>query len=181
MKKVLVPLADGFEEIEAVTIVDVLRRAGMEVLMAGLQPGAVTGSHKIVVVPDLDLNGAMKQDFDILVLPGGQPGTDHLRGDSRILDLVRKMAQKKAWIGAICAAPLVLRDAGVAEGRKITSYLGMEKEFSGSRYDEGRVVVDGNLVTGRGAGTALEFALQLVALAEGNKKAAELAKKMVVR
>ncbi len=181
MKKVLVPLAEGFEEIEAVTIIDVLRRAGLAVTVAGLQSGPVRGSHGMAVETDQGLDEALRQDYDLLALPGGQPGTDHLRGDRRILEVVKQMFSKKRLIGAICAAPLVLRDAGIASGRQLTSYVGMEAEFPDSRYEQDRVVVDGNLVTGRGPGVALEFALKLVELTEGKGKAADLSKTMVVR
>jgi 4-methyl-5(b-hydroxyethyl)-thiazole monophosphate biosynthesis len=179
MARVLVPLAEGFEEIEAVVIIDVLRRAGLEVFTAGLKPGSVTGAHELTVQPDLDLDAALKTNYDMLVLPGGQPGTDHLRTDRRVIDLVRKMDQKKSLIGAICAAPLVLRDAGIAAGRMLTSYPGMEGEFKDSRYSQTRVAVDGHLVTGRGPGAALEFALKLVEIVQGQAKAAALAGKMV--
>ena len=180
MTRVLVPIADGFEEMEAVVLIDVLRRAGFEVVTAGLKSGVVTGAHSLILKPDLDLDTALKKDYDMLVLPGGQPGTDHLRSDRRVIELVKKMDQKQSLIGAICAAPLVLRDAGIMTGRMLTSYPGMEAEFKDSRYCQTRVVVDGHLVTGRGPGAALEFALKLVEIVQGEARAVALAQKMVV-
>jgi 4-methyl-5(b-hydroxyethyl)-thiazole monophosphate biosynthesis len=179
MKKVLVPLADGFEEIEAMSIIDVLRRAGVEVVTAGLHALEVSGAHQVRVLADVLLEEALKRDYDMIVLPGGQPGTDNLRKDKRILETLRKMDQKKQKIAAICAAPMVLRDAGIAEGRKITSYPGLEREFGKYVHLQDRVVVDGDLVTGRGPGAALEFALKLVEVIESPAKAAQLASQMV--
>ncbi len=181
MKKVLVPLADGFEEIEAITVIDVLRRAGFSVTVAGLKAGAVTGSRKLAVLPDAALDAVLAADYDMVVFPGGQPGTDHLRKDERILGIARKMDEKKKWIGAICAAPLVIRDAGIATGCKLTSYPGVEEELKGYVYVRERVVVDGKIVTSRGPGAAMEFALKLVELLESPSKAEGLAAQMVVR
>lgn len=179
MKKVLVPLADGFEEIEAISIIDVLRRAGVEVVTAGLHALEISGAHKVRVIADVLLDDALKGNYDMLILPGGQPGTDNLRKDPRVLDLVRQMERKKKKIAAICAAPMVLRDAGIAEGQKITSYPGLEGEFGKYAYLPERVVVDGDIATGRGPGAALEFALKLVDILEGPAKAAQLASQMV--
>lgn len=174
MKKILVPVADGFEEIETITIVNVLRRAGLEVTLAGLKSGELIGARKIRIVSDKSLDEALKQDFDVLVLPGGQPGVDNLRKDSRILNLIKKMYEKKKWIGAICAAPLALRDAGIISGRQATSHPSVQAELSGVQYQQGRVVMDEHIVTSRAAGTAMEFALKLVEILEGKDKAQEV-------
>ncbi|MFA6599936.1 MAG: DJ-1 family glyoxalase III [Candidatus Omnitrophota bacterium] len=179
MKKILVPLAGGFEEIEAVTVIDVLRRAGFRVETASLDAKTVAGAHGLSVVADLTLEDALKADYDALVLPGGQPGTDHLRKDNRVLGLVRKMRDGGKWVAAICAAPLVLRDAGIADGLELTSYPGLEGEFSASRYRADSVVVDGTVVTGRGPGVAMVFALKLVELIAGPAEKDRLSCQMV--
>ena len=112
MKKIIMPLADGFEEIETMTIVDVLRRAGLSITIAGLKSGELVGAHDIRVMPDQTLDEVKEESFDMIVLPGGQPGVDNLRKDPRVLDLLKKMKKSNKVIGAICAAPLALRDAG---------------------------------------------------------------------
>ncbi len=179
MKKILVPLADGFEEIETMAIIDVLRRAGLEVTVAGVKAGELVGSHRIRVVPDTVLEKVMSEEFDLVVLPGGQPGVDNLRKDARVLDILKKMDEKKKMIGAICAAPLVLRDAGLIEGRTLTSYPGIESELKNACYLETRVVVDGNLITSRGPGSAIEFSLKLVEMLLGREKAGEISKALL--
>ena len=181
MKKILVPLADGFEEIEAVTIIDVLRRAGFEVTVAGLHEGACRGSRGISLLAEKLISSIKPEDFDMIVLPGGQPGVDHLRKDARVLEAVRSMQKQGKIIGAICAAPLVLRDAGLAAGVKLTSHPSVEAELSASDYQKTRVVAEGKLITSRGPGTAMEFALKLVEILAGKEKAEELSKAMVVR
>jgi 4-methyl-5(b-hydroxyethyl)-thiazole monophosphate biosynthesis len=174
MKRVLMPLADGFEEIESVTIVDMLRRAGVEVVVAGVKRGELVGSRNVRLLPDKLLEDVKDQDFDMVVLPGGQPGVDNLRKNQTVLATLKKMDQKKKLIGAICAAPLALRDAGLIEGHRFTSYPGFEGEIHGGKFDAARVVVDGRLVTSRGPGTAMEFALKLVEILCGKPKAEEL-------
>ena len=175
MKRVLVPIADGFEEIETMTIVDVLRRAGLEVILAGTEAGLLTGSRKVRVMPDAWLEEVQDEDFDLLVLPGGQPGVDHLRKNAVVLQILQKMSQSKKWIGAICAAPLVLRDAGLLAGRHFTSFPAMEQEFQEGQYEQADVTVDANLVTSRGPGTAMEFSLKLIELLCGKEKSEQVA------
>lgn len=175
MKNILIPVADGFEEIETITLIDVLRRAGLQVVVAGLKAGELQGSRRVRLLADVTLEEAAKQEFDVVVLPGGQPGVDNLRKDERVLALVKKMNAEKKTIGAICAAPLVLRDAGLTPGLRLTSYPGFESQLAGCRYDVSRVVVEGNVVTSRGPGTAMEFALKLVELLVSRQKADELA------
>lgn len=179
MKRVLVPVADGFEEIETVTIVDVLRRAGIEVILAGIRSGPLTGSRKVQLIPDAEFGKVCDGEFDALVIPGGQPGVDHLIEDGRVTGLIRKMKDRGKWIGAICAAPLLLREAGLSEGIRLTSHPSIESRLSGSVYDFSRVVCDGKIMTSRGPGTALEFALALVTELAGREKAAEISKAML--
>ena len=181
MKSVAVLLAPGFEEIEAITVIDVLRRAEVRVTVAGLQEGEITGSHEITVRPDKTLDEVRPEEFDMVVLPGGLPGTDHLRDDPRVTSFVREMERAGKYTCAICAAPTVLKAAGVAEGRSVTSHPIVEEDLKGLDYSEERVVVDGPVVTSRGAGTAMEFALELVRILVGAEKADVLAQMMLAR
>ena len=162
MVKVLVPLADGCEEIEAVTIIDLLRRAGIHVVSAGLKPGVVTASRGVKLVPDVTLDEALQHDFDMVVLPGGMPGATHLKDDVRIIELLKKMAAAGQYIAAICAAPMVLAHAGLLEGKQATSYPGFLDGLPGVTQRAAAVVQDGKVVTSRGPGTAMDFALTLV-------------------
>jgi protein deglycase len=163
MKRVLVPLAEGFEELEAVTIVDILRRAGIEVVVASLAGSPVTGSHGIRLSADTPLAALAEQEFDMIALPGGMPGAEHLRKDPRIAELVRRMHGKGRPVAAICAAPMVLAAAGVLDGRRATSYPGFLDDADRSTVVGDDVVVDRGVITSRGPGTALDFALALVA------------------
>jgi len=176
---VLVPLAAGFEEIEAVTIVDVLRRAGLEVRVAGLVPGPIAGAHGITCATDCDLDAVDAAEVDAVVLPGGMPGTLHLMEDRRVLDLVRAVHERGRMTAAICAAPMVLARAGVLEGVRATSHPSARERLGGARVQAGdRVVRDGNVWTSQGPGTALEFSLALVAELTGPERADELARAM---
>ena len=171
MVRVLVPLAEGFEEIEAISVIDILRRADIEVVTAGLKEGIIEGSHKVKVLPDISLERTRWQDFDALVLPGGAPGFVNLGNDQRILDMAKEMDRAGRCVAAICAAPSVLIKAGVLQGRRATvSPSGKEQVEACADFREDRVVVDGNLVTSRAPGTALEFALRLVKLLAGREK-----------
>jgi protein deglycase len=176
MKKaaVVVPLAAGFEEIEAITIVDVLRRAGQDVATAGLKPGPCTGSHGIPVTPDCTIDEIDPAAVRMVVLPGGMPGAATLRDDPRVVRLLQDAAAKGAFTAAICAGPIALAKAGLHQGKRVTSYPGFGKELGGGTYVEDRVVVDGKVVTSRGPGTALEFALTLVRLLKDERTANEL-------
>jgi protein deglycase len=160
MAKALVLLADGFEEIEAVTIIDVLRRAEVEVHVAALGGESATGSHGIVVLADGPLARVDASQFDAVVLPGGMPGAKHLSEDARVQQILREAAASGKLVAAICAAPTALEAAGVLSGKRATSYPGFK--LPSAQYSEDRVVEDGNVITSRGVGTALEFALKLV-------------------
>lgn len=162
-KTVLVPLADGFEELEAITIIDLLRRAGFEVVTAGLHDGPIKASRGTRHLADINIDEAVNRDFDLVALPGGLPGADHLRDDPRVQQILRRQNDKGGEIAAICAAPRALVAAGVTEGRRITGYPGALDGSPGDyRYTGKPVEIDGNVVTSRGPGTAMDFALTLI-------------------
>ena len=162
MKKVLVPIAPGFEEIEAITVVDILRRAGAKVTLAATAEGTIDGSRGIKIEPDTLLDSVINIEFDLICLPGGQPGTDNLKNDPRILNLLTKMFEQKKLIAAICAAPLILKKANIIKNHFLTSHPSVQSEFNSKNYLFDRVVVDGKLITSQSPGSAMEFALKLV-------------------
>jgi 4-methyl-5(b-hydroxyethyl)-thiazole monophosphate biosynthesis len=171
MARVLVPLAQGCEELEAVTIIDLLRRAGIEVMTAGLEEGPVKCSRGVVIVPDTTLDQVLSESFDMVVLPGGLPGADHLRDDPRIRELLQRMASEGRYTAAICAAPKVLAAAGLLDSRQATSYPGVLEslELPGTRILDKPVVADGNVITSKGPGTAMDFALSLIEILLGKE------------
>jgi 4-methyl-5(b-hydroxyethyl)-thiazole monophosphate biosynthesis len=175
MPSVLVPLADGFEEIEAFAPVDLLRRAGVEVTTASLAENRhATGRSGITAHADVALAAVHDQAFDLVFLPGGA-GVKHLRADPRVLDLVRAQHAAGRWLAAICAAPTVLHDAGLLAGRRYTAHFSVANELPAILAQE-RVVTDGKITTSRGAGTAVEFGLHLVGLLTSPEKASEISK-----
>jgi len=173
-KKVLVMLAQGCEEIEAVTTIDILRRAGVEVTSTGLDDLPVLGAHGVMLLADTTLDLAQHQDFDMIVLPGGLPGTTNLRNDKRLAALLRKMAHDGKQLAAICAAPSVLAAAGLLDGRKATCYPTCLDGYPKVDLQTAAVVEDGNLTTSRGPGTAMDFALTLVERLTGKAKRQEV-------
>ena len=172
MPSVLVPLAHGFEDLEAVTIVDLLRRAGIAVVTAGLQPGLVLGSRGTRIQPDATLDDAMGMEYDLIALPGGLPGADHLRDDPRIKALLLKMAAAGKHTAAICAAPMALAVAGLLDGKQATAYPGVldSLDLPNTHKRADAVVVDGKVITSRGPGTAMDFALTLIEILVGGDK-----------
>jgi protein deglycase len=155
--------ATGFEEIEAITIVDVLRRAEFNVLMTGIDGSSVTGANGITVSMDRSIDGLSIADLDAVVLPGGIPGSEHLAESAAVRELLQAATAADKHVGAICAAPIALGAAELAAGRRVTCYPGFEEQVTGATCTGERVVVDGKLITGKGPGAALEFALALVA------------------
>ncbi|MGA8148841.1 MAG: DJ-1 family glyoxalase III [Gallionellaceae bacterium] len=174
MKNVLVLFAEGSEELEAVTVVDILRRAGVAVTLAGLHGGALRGSRGTVLLPDNALAEALKHDYDMIVLPGGQPGTNNLKADARVLQLVQKMERQGHYVAAICAAPSVLATAGLLDGKRATSFPGSLDSYPHVQQQQAAVVEDGKLITSRGPGTAMDFALTLVERLMGLSKREEV-------
>ena len=176
MAKALIPLAQGCEELEAVTIIDLLRRADIEVVTAGLDKQIVTASRGVRLVPDTDLDTALKQDYDMIILPGGLPGADHLDNDNRIRSLLKKMCSSQKFTAAICAAPKALAKAGVLEGKRATAYPGVLDNMilPNTKISREAVVIDGHVITSRGPGTAMDFALALIETLLGKQKRDEV-------
>lgn len=162
MNKILIPLATGFEEIEAVTNIDVLRRAGIEVITAGIGSTKIEGDHGIKVETDTEISRVVAADVDGVVLPGGMPGAANLRDSGELLKIIKDINEKKGLCAAVCAAPIVLDAAGILEGKNATSYPGFDDQMPSCNYQEERVVIDDNIITGRGPGVAMEFALNIV-------------------
>jgi 4-methyl-5(b-hydroxyethyl)-thiazole monophosphate biosynthesis len=180
MPKVLMPLAEGFEEIEALAVVDVLRRAEIEVVVAGLLPGPVTSARRITVLPDTTIDTVSADGFDMIILPGGQPGADNLNNDPRIHRLLRDFQSDGKLIGAICAAPIVLAAAGLLTGKRATSYPTYISRLDGAAYEDRAVVTDGSIMTSQGPGTAISFALAVVSRLAGEQVSDKVAKAMLV-
>jgi protein deglycase len=174
MKTALVLFAEGSEELEAVTIVNILRRGGVSVSLAGLTSGALRGSRGITLQPDTTLEAALNKEFDMIVLPGGQPGTNNLKADARVLQLVKKMHAQEKYVTAICAAPSVLATAGLLDGKRATSFPAALNNFPNVNLQAAAVVEDGKLITSRGPGTAMDFALTLLERLVGAAKRVEI-------
>ena len=176
MASVLVPLAQGCEELEAVTVVDLLRRAGIDVITAGLDAQPVRASRGVTLVPDMSLEAALQLEFDMIVLPGGLPGADHLRDDPRVIGLLKKMAAADRYTAAICAAPRVLAHAGLLDGKRATSFPGAldVDAVPGIDYQQAPVVMDDKVITSRGPGTAMDFALTLIETLVGKQQRDEV-------
>lgn len=175
----MVFLATGFEEIEASTIVDVLRRCGVEVTVAGLAPDLVEGAHGMKFVPDRTIEEVVVKDFDAVVCPGGAPGYENLRKDRRVIAMIKEAFDSNKLVAAVCASPAVLSDAGVLKGKACTIYPGMEGELEkgGGKPRKDTVVVDGNIITSRGPATALLFALKLAEKLTGKNVAENVRRK----
>ena len=176
MARVLVPLAQGCEELEAVTIIDLLRRAGIEVITAGLDDQPVKASRNVTLIADTTLDKVLSQEFDMIVLPGGLPGADHLDQDQRIQKLLKQMATENKFTAAICAAPKVLATAGLLDGKHATSFPGvLEKlQLNNTIVETNAVIQDGKVITSRGPGTAMDFTLVLIENLSGGDKRKEV-------
>jgi 4-methyl-5(b-hydroxyethyl)-thiazole monophosphate biosynthesis len=183
MKRVLLLLTPGFEELEAIAPIDLLRRAGIEVVSAAVGPDAlVTGSHGIRILADARFEDCLDLIYDMVILPGG-PGANSLRKDDRVIRLLQRAHAQGIALAAICAAPLVLAEAGVARDRRLTSFPSVQSSMTGliGAYSEDRVVVDGGIVTSRGAGIAEEFALALITYLIGSEAAETVRESILAR
>lgn len=197
MIKALVPIADGVEEMEAVIIIDTLRRARWEVVSAlvtsldassadaepetnGKGEKAVRASRGVRLLPDAEWRNIEPDSFDVLVLPGGGGGTEVLSSDKSVIEAVQSFVRSGKIVGAICAAPLVLQKAGVLDGRKATCHPAVREELTSADLQDERVVVDGRIVTSQGPGTAFDFALEIIRLIEGADAADAVAAELVL-
>ena len=183
MSKVYVLLADGFEEIEGLTVVDLLRRAGIEVVLASIKDTTdIKGARGINVVAD-ELLSDIKDSADMVVLPGGMPGTNYLKESPAVRDMVQSYSDNGKYIAAICAAPTVFGDMGLLNGKKATCYPGLEPGLKGAMWPgEGESVVqDGKIITSRGLGTAIDFSLKLIEVLKDSKKADDIAQSVVYK
>lgn len=176
MAKVMIPIFEGVEEIEIVTIADVLRRAGITVDIIGLNAGIVTGSQGVKIYADKRFVDVDQKLYDAIVLPGG-PGINNMSGNRTFITYLERYAKEGKLIGAICAAPLVLAKMNVLKDKRATCYPGYEKELGMPR--DLPVVVDGNIVTSKGPGTAMQFSLKLVEMLEGSAKAAKIKAQLI--
>jgi len=169
MSKVLVPLANGFEEIEAMSIIDVLSRAGVEVVVAGLESLEVQGANtKLTVIANVLLDEVEVDSLDMIVLPGGLPGAEFLAKSEKVKSIIRELSSADKHVAAICAAPWALKEAGVLDGVKHTNYPSFESHTGEDGYISDKdVVIDGKIITSRGPATAISFALEIVKILKG--------------
>lgn len=167
MTSAAILLADGFEEMEAVIIADTLRRGKWRVTLAGVTGPTVTGSREVKLVADTLWSRISHTDFDVMILPGGREGTRRLAAEQSVLAALRERAGSDKWIAAVCAAPLVLKTAGILAGRRFTSHPSVKDEIGLPGWENSRVVADGRLVTSQGPGTCFDLALELLRLLAG--------------
>ncbi|MFH1978519.1 MAG: DJ-1 family glyoxalase III [Candidatus Aenigmatarchaeota archaeon] len=174
---ILIPMAEGFEEIEAITVIDVFRRAGINTISVGLPGTMVTGAHGIKVFADKRLDEVNIDDFDALVLVGGDPGYHNLGKSQKIIEAIKRFEAAKKPVGAICTAPAILGKLGLLDERRATIYPGMEREIPRPRGN--RVIDDDNIITSQGPGTAMEFAIQIVDKLKGPSIAGKVRRELV--
>lgn len=181
MKKLLLFLAPGFEEIEAISIIDVLRRAQLNVTSVSISGDLyVAGAHGITVEADKLLSEVTISDADMLILPGGMPGTKNLNVHEGLKNAIKGFAKEKKPLAAICAAPMILGQLGILEGKNATCYPGFESNLAGAHFTKKSVVQDGNIITGNGPGAAIKFALQIVTFLSGPELSEEVGKGMMI-
>ena len=182
-KRVLCVLAEGFEEVEAVTPIDMLRRAGFEVIVAGLSGIDIAGSHGITLLADCEFGEVTGEDFDAVFLPGGKGGAENLAADQEVIDYLNDMFDKGALVSAICASPgVVLSKTKILSGKKATCFPGFEKHMpQDAKFTDERVVVDGNLITGKAAGAAAEFTSAIITYLSNKENADKVFNAMFYR
>ena len=181
-KKALVPIADGTEELEAITIIDVLRRAGISVTVASVGALQVTCSRGVNVVADRLIGDCAGENYDAIILPGGMPGAEHLRDSKALVHLLRRQLDHGGYLGAICASPaVVFEHHGLLSQKKATCYPSFTEKLKKAVPVDERVVVDGPFITSQGPGTALVFSLKIVELLSDRQKADEVAQAMVAQ
>lgn len=180
--KILVFFAEGFEEVEALTVVDYTRRMGIEVDMVSISDKKeVAGAHSIKVLADMLIQDVAIENYDGLVIPGGLPGATNLRDHDKVIELVKDMDQRGKLVAAICAGPIVFARAGIIDKKKITSYPGFEEDLKDGQYENRPTVVDGNMITARGPYYAVDFALEIARYLLGDQKADQLKKDILYK
>lgn len=181
--KVILFLAEGFEEVEALTVVDYLRRKDILVDTISITDNeTVKGAHDIIVITDKKIDEVNELDsYDGVVIPGGMPGASNLRDDNKVIEIIRTMNDSGKLVASICAGPMVLERAGVIKGKKVTSYPGYEKVLKDCIYKEEPVVIDGNIITSRGPYLAVEFSIEIIKYLHGHEKAEELKKDILYK
>lgn len=180
-KKVLVPIANGTEELEAIAIIDTLRRSGAGVVVASVQEQIITGSCKTKIVADKLIKDCLEEDWDLIVLPGGIPGATNLRDSDELTEILKRQAAAGKLYAAICAAPVVvLQHHGLLKGKIATANPGFARKLENQGSIRERVVVDGNCVTSQSRGTALEFSVKLIELLYDKEKADQIASEMLL-
>jgi len=172
MSKVLVPLAQGCEELEAITIIDLLVRANIEVVTAGLDESPVIAARGTKIIPDRNINELLDTEFDMVVLPGGLPGADHLRDSEIVQKIIKEHAANAKYVAAICAAPKALAQAGLLENKTATGFPGVLEslDLKNTTIKSSALEIDGKVITSRGPGTAMDFSLQLIEILEGKER-----------
>lgn len=182
MKKIAIFLAEGYEEIEALTVADICRRCGLETELVSItEERQVKGSHNITVEADLCFSQADFAAYDMLVLPGGMPGTRNLEAQEELMAQVDAFYQAGKYIAAICAAPSIFGHRGILKGRRACSYPGFESHLEGAEVTAGPVEISDHVITSRGMGTAIDFALNIAGVFCGREKAAQMAEAIVYR
>jgi 4-methyl-5(b-hydroxyethyl)-thiazole monophosphate biosynthesis len=179
MTRALVPMADGTEEMEAVIVIDTLRRAKWEVVAAGMKKGAITASRGVKIVPDAAWDEIDPSTFDMIVVPGGAKGVENMLNDGRLHKAIHNLYGAGKLVAAVCAGPLVLQQAGVLVGRKVTCHPDNAAKITEAQWVDEPVVIDGNIITSQGAGTCIQFALALISKVDGAEKSGAVARGMV--
>jgi protein deglycase len=179
MTRALVSMTDGTEEMEAVIVIDVLRRAKWEVVAAGMKKGVLTASRGVKIVPDAVFDDVNPSTFDLLVVPGGAKGVKTLLKEKRLHEAIRSLYHAGKIVAAVCAGPLVLQKAGILTGKKATCHPDHAAEITKAQWVDKPVVIDGNVITSQGAGTCFKFALAMIAKVDGPEKARAIAFGMV--
>lgn len=178
--KMKILIAEGFEEIEAITLIDLLRRAGFDLKTVSInQKNEIKGSHDIKIITDMFFDEVNFDDTDVLILPGGVPGVPNLVSENKVLDLVKKFNNDNKYIVAICAAPFILERAGIIKDKKIICYPSWEDKIPSARIKKTNVVIDGKIITARGVGAAIDLGLKLVEIFISKNKKNSLKKKIV--
>ena len=179
MTRALVPMTDGTEEMEAVIVIDTLRRAKWEVVAAGMKKGVITASRGVKIVPDAAWDEIDPSTFDVIVVPGGGKGVENMLSDGRVAKAVHNLCGAGKIVAAVCAGPLVLQQAGVLAGRKVTCHPDNATKITQAQWMNEPVVIDGNIITSQGAGTCFKFALAIISKVDGSEKSQAVARGMV--